>query len=73
MNDSLDEEWLQRRGIEVVSVQLDKITPDEDSRKRIEKFDDAAMFGQQEYAAGRMIDATANAMEGAANNANGAC
>ena len=72
MNDSLDEEWLQRRGIEVVSVQLDKITPDEDSRKRIEKFDDAAMFGQQEYAAGRMIDATANAMEGAANNANGA-
>ncbi len=72
MNDTLDEEWLQKRGIEVVSVQLDKITPDDESRDRIQKFDNAAMYGQQEFAAGRMVEATANAMEGAANNANGA-
>lgn len=72
MNDTLDEEWLQKRGIEVVSVSLDKITPDDESRERIQKFDNAAMYGKQEFAAGRMVEATANAMEGAANNANGA-
>ena len=72
MNNSLDEEWLQKRGIEVVSVQLDKITPDDESRERIQKFDNAAMYSQQEFAAGRMVEATAAAMEGAANNANGA-
>ena len=71
MNDTLDEEWLQKRGIEVVSVALDKITPDDESRERIQKFDNAAMYSQQEFAAGRMVEATANAMEGAANNANG--
>lgn len=72
MNDTLDEEWLQKRGIEVVSVALDKITPDDESRERIQKFDNAAMYSQQEFAAGRMVEATAAAMEGAANNANGA-
>lgn len=72
MNDALDEEWVQKRGLEVVSVGLNKITPDDESRDRIQKFDNAAMFGQQEFAAGRMVEATANAMEGAANNSNGA-
>lgn len=72
MNDVLDEEWLQKRGIEVVSVQIDKITPDDESRERIQKFDNAAMYSNPEFANGRMVDATANAMEGAANNANGA-
>lgn len=69
MNDALDEEWVQKRGLEVVSVGLNKITPDDESRDRIQKFDNAAMFGKQEFAAGRMVEATANAMEGAANNA----
>lgn len=72
MNDALDADWVQKRGIEVVSVALDKVTPDDESRKRIEKFDNSAMYSNPEFANGRMIDATANAMEGAANNANGA-
>lgn len=72
MNDALDEKWRQLRGIEVVSVALEKITPDDESRERIQKFDNAAMYSQQEFAAGRMVEATAAAMEGAANNANGA-
>lgn len=72
MNTALAEKWLQLRGMEVVSVALEKITPDDESRERIQKFDNAAMFGQQEYAAGRMIDATSTAMENAASNANGA-
>lgn len=72
MNEALDEEWKTRRGMEVVSVAIEKITPDDESRARIEKFDNAAMYGTQEYAAGRMVDATATAMENAASNANGA-
>lgn len=72
MNEALDEDWRQGRGMEVANVALEKITPDDESRERIQKFDNAAMFGQQEYAAGRMVDATATAMENAASNANGA-
>lgn len=72
MNDALDEEWLQKRGMIIESVAIEKITPDDESRARIQKFDDAAMYSKAEYATGRMVDATANAMEGAANNANGA-
>lgn len=72
MNEALDEDWLQRRGIVVESVAIEKITPDDESRERIQKFDDAAMFSRPDLAAGRMVDAQANALEGAANNANGA-
>ena len=72
MNEALDSKWKGLRGIEVVSVAIEKITPDDESRDRIQKFDNAAMYGRQEYAAGRMVDATATAMENAASNANGA-
>jgi len=72
MNESLDESWKKLRGIEVVSVAIEKITPDDESRERIQKFDNASMYGRSEYAAGRMVDATATAMENAASNENGA-
>lgn len=71
MNDALDKTWKTLRGIEVVSVAIEKITPDEESRERIQKFDNASMYGREEYATGRMVDATATAMENAASNANG--
>ena len=72
MNEALDSKWKQLRGMEVVSVAIEKITPDDESRERIQKFDNASMYGREEYAAGRMVDATATAMENAASNANGA-
>ena len=72
MNEALDEDWKKLRGMEVVSVAIEKITPDDESRQRIEKFDNASMYGKSEYAAGRMVDATATAMENAASNENGA-
>lgn len=72
MNEALDESWKQLRGMEIVSVAIEKITPDDESRERIQKFDNANMYGRSEYAAGRMVDATATAMENAASNANGA-
>ena len=72
MNDALDEEWRNLRGIEVVKVALDTPVPDDDSQKRIEKFADSRFYSNQENAAGRMVDATANAMEMAADNDKGA-
>ena len=72
MNEALDESWKQLRGMEVISVAIEKITPDDESRERIQKFDNASMYGRQEYATGRMVDATATAMENAASNENGA-
>ena len=72
MNDALDETWKKLRGMEIISVALEKITPDDESRLRIEKFDNASMYGTEEYAAGRMVDATATAMENAASNQSGA-
>lgn len=72
MNEALDNKWKTLRGMEVVSVALEKITPDDESRERIQKFDNASMYGKEEYAAGRMVDATATAMENAASNPNGA-
>ena len=72
MNEALDEKWKQLRGMEVVNVAIEKITPDDESRERIQKFDNASMYGKEEYAAGRMVDATATAMENAASNTGGA-
>ncbi len=72
MNEALDETWKKLRGMEIVNVAIEKITPDDESRERIQKFDNASMYGKSEYAAGRMVDATATAMENAASNENGA-
>ena len=72
MNDALDEKWKELRGMEVVSVALDTPVPDDKSNERIEKFADSRFYSNQDVAAGRMVDATANALEGAATNENGA-
>ncbi len=72
MNDALDNKWGELRGMEVVSVALDTPTPDDDSKKRIDKFAESRFYSTQENAAGRMVAATATAMENAASNENGA-
>ncbi len=46
MQEALDEEWLQNRGIVIESVAIGGITPDEKSRERIEKIDTSKMYGQ---------------------------
>lgn len=72
MNDTLDEEWKQRRGMEIESVAIIKVTPDDESRGRIQKIDDSIMMSDPRVAAGRLVDAQANAMERAADNEAGA-
>ena len=72
MSETLDEEWRTRRGIEIVSVALAKVTPDEDSRKRIEEFDTNVMHAAPDAMAGGMAYAQMRAMRDAANNSGGA-
>lgn len=64
MNEVLDESWRQLRGLEIISVGINKITPDDKSRERIEQFDNATMLGGNQAAMqGRMTSAQATAFE----------
>ena len=73
MNDTLDDEWVQRRGLIVEAVGINKVTPDDKSRKRIEDFDNATMLGGNQAAMqGRMVGAQATAFENMGKNPNGA-
>lgn len=72
MNDALDSSWSERRGMIIEVVAIAKVTPDDESRRRIEKIDDAIMMGDQRVAAGRLAEAQASAMEKAASNEAGA-
>ena len=72
MNDTLDEDWRERRGMEIEAVALAKVTPDEKSRSRIETIDDSIMMSDSRVAAGRLAGAQANALENAASNDAGA-
>ena len=72
MNDTLDEEWRNRRGMEIESVAIAKVTPDEESRKRIQTIDDAIMMSDARVAAGRLAGAQATALENASKNEAGA-
>lgn len=44
MNDALDSSWSERRGMIIEVVAIAKVTPDDESRRRIEKIDDAIMM-----------------------------
>jgi len=64
MSEALSGDWRSKRGIEVVSAAINKITPDEKSRERIETFDNATMLGSNAAAMqGRMAGAQATVLE----------
>lgn len=72
MSDTLDEEWNVRRGMQIVSVALTKVTPDDKSRERIETFDTNVMHSAPEAMAGGLAYAQMQAMQEAAKNSGGA-
>ncbi|MBQ9117342.1 MAG: SPFH domain-containing protein [Clostridia bacterium] len=72
MSSTLDEEWVQRRGMDVVAVAIAKVTPDDNSRKRIEEFDTNVMHSNPNAMAGGMAYAQMQAMQKAASNSAGA-
>jgi membrane protease subunit (stomatin/prohibitin family) len=73
MQDCLDDEWLQKRGIVVETVAIASVTPDDKSRERIEKVDEAKLYGQDPGALGAAVAlGQTEAMKAAGANANGA-
>ena len=73
MNDALKSEWAESRGISIEKIALNPITLTEDDMKKINEMEDAATMGSNPFMmAGRMTNATANAMETAAANEGGA-
>ena len=73
MNDALKLEWVESRGISVEKIALNPITLNDEDMKKIQNMEDSATMGGNPYMmAGRMTNATANAMETAAANEAGA-
>ena len=73
MQDCLDDEWLQKRGIVVEKVAIASVTPDDKSRERIEKVDEAKLYGSDQAALGAAVAlGQTEAMKNAGANANGA-
>lgn len=73
MNDALKQEWLDNRGISIEKIALNPITLTEADMKKINEMEDAASMGSNPFMmAGRMTNATADAMQTAAGNSAGA-
>ncbi len=73
MNNALKQEWIDNRGISVGKIAINPITLTDEDMKKINEMEDAASMGSNPFMmAGRMTNATANAMETAAANEAGA-
>ncbi len=73
MNDALKQEWIDNRGISVGKIALNPITLTPEDMKKINEMEDAATMGANPFMmAGRMTNATADAMNTAAANEAGA-
>ncbi|MBR4864104.1 MAG: SPFH domain-containing protein [Oscillospiraceae bacterium] len=73
MNDALQAEWVESRGISVEKIALNPITLADEDMKKIQEMEDSMSYGSNAaMMAGRMTTATANAMETAAGNSAGA-
>lgn len=72
MNQALKQEWIENRGISVGKIALNPITLTEEDMKKISELEDAANLGANPFMmAGKMTNATAEAMQTAAGNAAG--
>ncbi len=73
MNDALQREWVDSRGISVEKIAINPITLNEEDMEKIQEMEDAVSYGSNAaMMAGRMTTASANAMEAAAGNTAGA-
>ncbi len=73
MNNALRQDWVENKGISVGKISLNPISLSDEDMKKINEMEDAANLGTNPFMmAGRMTDASANAMEAAASNKAGA-
>ena len=68
LNEILSEQWRGKRGLEIVSFGVSSVSATEADEKRLKDMQQSVFLGGGNAAAGRMVDATANAMESAAKN-----
>ena len=73
MNDALQTEWAESRGLSIAKIALNPITLDPEDMKKIQEMEDSMSYGSNAaMAMGRAVAASANAMETAAGNSAGA-
>lgn len=72
LNESLSAEWVEKRGISIVSMAFASITPDPESSKKIAQFQESRVYTNAQMMGARIGTAQANAMETAAGNSAGA-
>ena len=73
MNEALQYDWVESRGISVEKIALNPITLNPEDMKKIQEMEDSTSYGSNAaMALGRMASAQANAMETAAGNTAGA-
>jgi membrane protease subunit (stomatin/prohibitin family) len=72
LNIELSDEWVNRRGISVVSFALSSVTPDAESAKKIEEFQSTRVYTDERMLGAKLGTAQAEAMIKAAENKGGA-
>jgi len=72
LNAELSKKWKDLRGIEIVSFGVSSIKADEEDEKTLKELQKAAAYVNPNLAGAAMVNATANAMQSAASNPNGA-
>ena len=72
LNEELSNKWKNLRGIEIVSFGISSMTADEDDEKMLKDLQRAATLSNPNLGAGYMAGAYGQAIQDAANNANGA-
>ena len=69
MEEDVFDSDIRKRGLAIVGFAVESVTLDDESKKKIDNYELSSNAHMQQ---GRMVDAYANAVEGAANNSNGA-
>lgn len=72
MNTVLNDSWYEKYGLEITDVAINDLNITDESLARVNKIDDATIFQDKNLQSGLMANATAEAMNKAASNANGA-
>ena len=72
MNNCLDESWKKNYGLEITDVAIGDLNLTDESMVKVNKLDEAIIYSNQGLQSGLMASASADALRGAANNANGA-
>ena len=72
MNIALDDKWVSKRGLKIVSIALGSVTLPEEDQEMIKTVQRNAALRDPNMAAATLVGAQADAMKDAANNAKGA-